>query len=114
MEDLRERVAVITGGASGIGRALAERFAAEGMRLVLADLEEARSPRPSPTSGPAAPPWWAWSPTCRSPLTSTRCATSALDEFGAVHVVCNNAGVAGGGILGAPLELWRWVIDVNL
>ena len=38
----------------------------------------------------------------------------ALEAFGAVHVVCNNAGVAGGGIVDAPLELWEWVIGVNL
>src|SRR4051794_12883599 len=38
----------------------------------------------------------------------------ALEAFGAVHVVCNNAGVGGGSIVGAPLELWEWVLGVNL
>jgi NAD(P)-dependent dehydrogenase (short-subunit alcohol dehydrogenase family) len=38
----------------------------------------------------------------------------ALEAFGAVHVVCNNAGVGGGGVIGAPLELWDWVLGVNL
>jgi NAD(P)-dependent dehydrogenase (short-subunit alcohol dehydrogenase family) len=50
MRDFRERVAVVTGGASGIGRAMATRFAAEGMRLVLGDVEEAAHSR---SSGPS-------------------------------------------------------------
>jgi NAD(P)-dependent dehydrogenase (short-subunit alcohol dehydrogenase family) len=114
MEDLRGRVAVITGGASGIGRALADRCAAEGMRLVLADVE----------TGPLAA---AVADLSAAGATAIGVAADvsdagdveavrdrALDEFGAVHLVCNNAGVAGGGILGAPLELWRWTVGVNL
>jgi NAD(P)-dependent dehydrogenase (short-subunit alcohol dehydrogenase family) len=114
MEDLRERVAVVTGGASGIGRAMAERFAAEGMRLVLADVEE--RPLAAAVADLAAD-----GATVVGVVADVSVATDvdavrdrALDEFGAVHVVCNNAGVAGGGILGAPLELWQWVVGVNL
>ncbi len=114
MQDFAGKVAVITGGAGGIGRALAERFAAEGMRLVLADLEEAT------LAGTVAELTAEGATVIGVPADVSAVGDveavrdEALDAFGAVHVVCNNAGVAGGGILGAPLELWRWVIDVNL
>jgi NAD(P)-dependent dehydrogenase (short-subunit alcohol dehydrogenase family) len=114
MEELRDKVAVITGGASGIGRALAVRFAAEGMRLVLADLEEGAlvatvadlAAEGATVVGVAA------DVSALDDVEAVR--DRALDEFGAVHLVCNNAGVGGGGILDAPMALWRWVIDVNL
>jgi len=114
MEEMRDKVAVITGGAGGIGRALAERFAAEGMRLVLADLEEATLAA-TVADLAAAGATVIGVPADVSAIGDVEAVRDeALDAFGAVHVVCNNAGVAGGGILGAPLELWRWVIDVNL
>jgi NAD(P)-dependent dehydrogenase (short-subunit alcohol dehydrogenase family) len=114
MEEMRDKVAVITGGAGGIGRALAERFAAEGMRLVLADLEEATLAA-TVADLAAHGATVIGVPADVSAIGDVEAVRDeALDAFGAVHVVCNNAGVAGGGILGAPLELWRWVIDVNL
>jgi NAD(P)-dependent dehydrogenase (short-subunit alcohol dehydrogenase family) len=114
MEQLDGKVAVITGGASGIGRALAGRFAAEGMRLVLADLEEAAlAAAVTDLAGEGATVVGV--PADVSALEDVEAVRDrALDEFGAVHLVCNNAGVAGGSILGAPMALWRWVIDVNL
>jgi NAD(P)-dependent dehydrogenase (short-subunit alcohol dehydrogenase family) len=114
MHELDGKVAVITGGASGIGRALAERCAAEGMRLVLADLEEtalAATVADLAAQGATV----VGEPADVSAVADVEAVRDrALQDFGAVHLVCNNAGVAGGGILGAPLELWRWVIDVNL
>ncbi len=114
MEHVDGKVAVVTGGASGIGRAMAERFAGEGMRLVLADLEEgALAATVADLAGEGATVVGV--PADVSVLEDVEAVRDrALDEFGAVHVVCNNAGVAGGGILGAPMALWRWVIDVNL
>ena len=114
MQDFGGKVAVITGGAGGIGRALAERFAAAGMRLVLADLEEATlaATVAELTAEGATVIGVPADVSAIGDVEAVR--DEALDAFGAVHVVCNNAGVAGGGILGAPLELWRWVIDVNL
>ncbi len=114
MREFRDRVAVVTGGASGIGRAMAARFAAEGMRLVLADVEE------EPLAAAVADFETGGTPvlgvvadvSVASDVDTVR--DRALDAFGAVHVVCNNAGVGGGGIIDAPLELWEWVIGVNL
>ena len=115
MQEFRDRVAVVTGGASGIGRAMAERFAAAGMRLVLADVEES-------TLGATVAALEALGRhrtrgadrRLGRRRRRCRCATVRLAAYGAVHVVCNNAGVGGGGIVDAPLELWDWVLGVNL
>ena len=114
MEELRGRVAVVTGGASGIGRALAERFARAGMRLVLADVEEAAlAATVADLEGAGAAAIGVRADVAvAAEVDAVR--DRALDAFGAVHVVCNNAGVGGGGIIGAPLELWEWVLGVNL
>jgi NAD(P)-dependent dehydrogenase (short-subunit alcohol dehydrogenase family) len=114
VEELEGRVAVVTGGASGIGRAMAQRFAAEGMQLVLADVEE-----------PALAETVAALASDGARVIGVRCDVSvladveavrdrALDEFGAVHVVCNNAGVGGGSVATTPIEQWNWVLGVNL
>lgn len=114
MQHFDGRVAVITGGASGIGRALAYRFAAEGMKLVLADIEEpvlAATVADLSAAGASV----IGVPTDVSVLADVQeLASRTLDEFGAVHIVCNNAGVAGGTVATAPIELWDWVLGVNL
>jgi len=108
------RVAVITGGASGIGRAMAQRFAAEGMRLVLADIEEAVLVG-TVAELTAAGARVVGVPADVSILGDVEAVRErALQEFGAVHVVCNNAGVAGGTVARAPIEQWNWVMGVNL
>lgn len=115
MKDLAGRVAVVTGAASGIGLALAERFAAEKMKLVLADVEE-------PALAEAASALAARGATLVSAVTDVSraedveaLAERAYSAFGGAHVVCNNAGVSAGGpsweIL--PGE-WEWVLGVNL
>jgi NAD(P)-dependent dehydrogenase (short-subunit alcohol dehydrogenase family) len=114
VEELRDKVAVITGGASGIGRALAARFATEGMHLVLADVEAAPLAAAVADLGAGGTPVIGVVADVADAGDVAAVRDRALDEFGAVHVVCNNAGVAGGGILGAPLELWRWTVGVNL
>ncbi len=115
MRDLKGGVAVITGGASGIGRALGFRLAREGMRVVLADVEAAALER---TRGELAD---AGAEVLAVPTDVTRAedvqalAGRTLEAFGDVHVVCNNAGVAPlAPLLETRLEDWRWVIDVNI
>ena len=116
IEDLDGRVAVITGAASGLGLALAERFAADGMRLVLADVEAI-------ALGSAVDRLVEGGATAIAVPTDVTDAT-AVDElaratvnaFGTAHVVCNNAGVGGHHYptWEAPLSYWEWVLSVSL
>jgi NAD(P)-dependent dehydrogenase (short-subunit alcohol dehydrogenase family) len=116
MREFKDRVAVVTGGASGIGRAMAERFAAEGMKVVLADIEEgplAKAESEMKASGATVLAM----PTDVSKASDVEAlAKKTTDAFGAVHVLCNNAGV--GPVMGASWELteadWQWVLGVNL
>jgi NAD(P)-dependent dehydrogenase (short-subunit alcohol dehydrogenase family) len=114
MQELQGRVAVVTGGASGIGRALADRFAADGMRIVLADVEaEPLAAAVAELEGAGARAIGIEADVAvAADVEAVR--DRALAEFGAVHVVCNNAGVGGGAIIDAPLALWEWTIGVNL
>lgn len=116
MEQLEGKVAVVTGAASGIGRALVDRFAAAGMKVVLADVEAealAKAEAEVQSTGAEA----------MAVVTdvSARAGVDALAEavterFGGTHVLCNNAGVSGG--TGALWETtdrdWAWVMGVNL
>ncbi len=110
MQDFRDRVAVITGGASGIGLGMAEAFASVHMKLVLSDVRgdalEASVRRlreaGATVEGVVAD--------VRDANEVARLAERTLEHFGAVHVVCNNAGVASSSSLlwEAPLEEWDW------
>ena len=110
------RVAVVTGAASGIGLGLAERFAAEGMHVVMADVEEpALSKAAAELTGAGASVLpVATDVSDRAAVDALR--DAALSAFGAVHVVCNNAGVGGphGPLWECPPAEWDWVLGVNL
>jgi NAD(P)-dependent dehydrogenase (short-subunit alcohol dehydrogenase family) len=115
MQDLAGKTAFVTGGAGGIGFAMARAFAEAGMKVMIADIEaDALQAAVSRLS--------AFTPDIRGticdvadPASVERAAQASFDAFGRVHVVCNNAGVAaGGGIDHISLDNWRWVIDVNL
>ena len=118
MERLRGRVAVVTGAASGVGLALAHRFAEEGMHVVLSDVEEAPLHRAS--EGLVKEGGSAIGIPCdvRSPDSVDALRDAVLAEFGAVHLVCNNAGVArapgGGPMWDYDLNDWSWILSVNL
>lgn len=116
MDTLTGKVAVVTGAASGIGNALARRFAADGMRVVLADIE-------APALDAAAEAMRAEGADVLAVVTDTslRESVDALAErtvshFGAVHVVCNNAGVGSRGLklVDVPERDMDWVLGVNL
>jgi NAD(P)-dependent dehydrogenase (short-subunit alcohol dehydrogenase family) len=110
------RVAVVTGAASGIGLGLAERFAAERMHVVLADVEEpalAKAAAELAGAGASVLPV-VTDVSDRAAVDALR--DAALSAFGAVHVVCNNAGVGGphGPLWECPPGEWDWVLGVNL
>jgi NAD(P)-dependent dehydrogenase (short-subunit alcohol dehydrogenase family) len=115
MKDLQGKVAVITGGASGIGRAVADRAAAEGMKIVLGDIEEGPLKEAvNELTGRGAEALGLV--TDVADAASVRALRDgALDRFGAVHLVHNNAGIGlGGPIWEVSEEDWRWILGVNL
>ena len=112
MQIAKEQVAVVTGGASGIGLALARALAAEGCSLVIADIEQsaiktALDQLPAGTLGV---------PTDVSKVSDVEAlAAATLERFGRVDILCNNAGVSTFNRLEhQTLEDWRWVLEVNL
>jgi NAD(P)-dependent dehydrogenase (short-subunit alcohol dehydrogenase family) len=115
MERLNDRVAVVTGAASGIGLALSERFAAEGMRVVMADIETTALETAAEAVRAKAPAVLAVRVDVSRADEVERLARETYAAFGAAHVVCNNAGVA---VLAAVHEQsladWQWVMGVNL
>src|SRR5580692_5949492 len=115
MEQLRGKVAVITGAASGIGRAVATRAAAEGMKVVLADIEE-NALKEAADELAAGGAEVVAAVTDVSDVASVReLRDRTLREFDAVHLVHNNAGVGTGGpIWDVPEQDWRWILGVNL
>ncbi|MBV8302753.1 MAG: SDR family NAD(P)-dependent oxidoreductase [Acidimicrobiia bacterium] len=115
MHELTGKVAVVTGAASGIGNAVATRLAGEGMKVVLADIEEgplADAEKQLEDAGAAV---------LAVPTDVTKAdqvdalAAKTFEAFGTVHVVHNNAGVAAGGPMWTLTEAdWQWVLGVNL
>jgi NAD(P)-dependent dehydrogenase (short-subunit alcohol dehydrogenase family) len=115
MQDLSGKVAFITGGASGIGLSMAQAFGAEGMSVMLADIEPEALERAVAglrerqirAEGVVAD--------VASRASILAAAGATIAAFGKVHVVCNNAGVGAGGMMDqvTPSD-WDWVIDVNL
>ena len=114
MRDFNDKVAVVTGAANGIGRAIAEHCVAEGMKVVLADVNGELLSQVALELGEAGA-------TVLPILTDVSEATSVenlaqktIEEFGAVHLLFNNAGVTRGSVATGSLAEWQWVLGVNL
>ena len=115
MQDFENRVAVVTGGASGIGNALARRFASSGMRVVLVDVEEAALSRAAEALEAGGTEVLARCVDVSDADAMDALANAVLERFGAVHVVCNNAGVgAGGPMWELTTEDWEFAMRPNL
>lgn len=115
MQELSGKVAVITGGGSGIGKALAIRFASEAMKVVLADIDavKLRAVEVELAEGGAEVLTVVCDTSTEAQVQALAAAT--LDRFGAAHVLCNNAGVVGmGDPWRGPISGWDWVMGINL
>lgn len=110
LPDLNGRVAVVTGGASGIGLGIARQLKFEGAHVIIADIEEGALHKAATELG-AMPVV-----TDVSDAASVDAlAKEALNEFGAVHIVCNNAGIGPmAAVADLTLDDWKWMIGVNL
>jgi len=115
MEDLKGRVAVVTGAASGIGAGIARACAEQGMRVVLADVELAPAEKIARELGDAGAPAFAVRTDVTVPGDLEALADAAFARFGAADVLFNNAGVAQGGVIWEFTAAdWEWLIHVNL
>lgn len=115
MKDMRGKTAFITGGASGLGFAMAEAFGNEGMNVMIADIEPAaaREKVEALKARQIRAEFVEVDVTSRDSL--RKGAIETLAKFGKVHLVANNAGIGAGGQIGSvPEGDWDWVIDVNL
>lgn len=115
MDSFEGKVAVVTGAASGIGRALAGRFAAAGASVVLADVEAGPLEQAAAELAGGGATVLAVPTDVRHGESVDALRDAALDRFGAVHVLCNNAGVSTGGRLWEhSTDDWEWLLGVNL
>ena len=115
MSEIKGRVAFVTGGASGLGLAMARTFLARGARVMLADRDEEGL-----TRAVADLSYYLifYSAVCRDAADVEHviaASQATIEHFGKVHIVANNAGGGKGGQPGEiPLEDWRWIVDINL
>ncbi len=115
MKEFKDKVAVITGAASGIGFGIAERCAQEGMKVVLAGINQENLIRAEESLKPTGATTLCVQADVSKFEDIESLAAKTLDAFGAVHLLVNNAGVgAGGSAWESTLADWQWVIGVNL
>lgn len=108
-------MAVVTGAASGIGKGMAQRFAKEGMKVVMADVEKEALANAETELKKDGGQVSSFLCDVSDPKQVEGLAKHARETFGAVDILCNNAGVSSGGLLwDTPLDEWKWVIGVNL
>jgi NAD(P)-dependent dehydrogenase (short-subunit alcohol dehydrogenase family) len=110
LPDLVGKVAVVTGGASGIGKGIAARLVAEGAQVIIADIQRDAMEATAAELGTEA-----IQTDVSDPGSVDALARAVLDRYGAVHVVCNNAGIGPlAPVADLTLDDWRWMIGVNL
>jgi NAD(P)-dependent dehydrogenase (short-subunit alcohol dehydrogenase family) len=115
MDQFARRTAVVTGAASGIGLSIVEAFAAEGMRVVMADVDEENLRLHATRLAEGGAEVHAIAVDVRDPEAVERVGEAAIERFGKLHVAVNNAGVVNGGYSWEiPLDDWHRVIDIDL
>ena len=115
MQELDGRVALITGGGGGIGRAIALTLAGEGMRVVVADVERDAAEAVAAELAASGAEASAETVDVSDPAAVEALAERCDERYGGVDVLCNHAGVVGPTPIGpASLDNWRWVLDVNV
>jgi NAD(P)-dependent dehydrogenase (short-subunit alcohol dehydrogenase family) len=116
MKELRGRTAVVTGGASGIGKALAKAFLAEGMNVVVADVEEGALESAVADLGASGGNVSGHRTDVSDAESVQELAEAVFSQHGACHVLCNNAGVGVGNskVWETTVNDWRWVHGVNV
>lgn len=117
MDELRDKVAVVTGAASGIGRALAARFARDGMKVVLADIDTAALERAAKEISSEGADVLAVRTDVANRASIDDLAAATIAHFGTPNLLCNNAGVTAA--MGRPIwettdHDWEWMVGVNL
>jgi NAD(P)-dependent dehydrogenase (short-subunit alcohol dehydrogenase family) len=114
MKEFRDKVAVITGAASGIGRAIAERCVREGMAVVLADIEQPALDNACHKLASRGAKVVAIRTDVSRAEDIEALAQKTLEQFGVVHLLVNNAGVGSGAVAMGTLADWQWTLGVNL
>lgn len=114
MQEFSNKIAVVTGASSGIGRALALESARQGMRVVIADVDEAGLDETARLLEDLGSPALCVPTDVTRPESVDALADAAYERFGAVHLLCNNAGViVGGASWEIPIEDYQWILGVN-
>jgi NAD(P)-dependent dehydrogenase (short-subunit alcohol dehydrogenase family) len=114
---LQDRVAVVTGAGSGIGKVAARLFAVEGARVVVADIDAGAAEATAATIEAGGGAASAVAADVAAEAGARRIVDAAMDRYGALHVVFNNAGIFpadDGGVLDTPPDTWANVLQVNL
>ena len=114
MKQLEDKVAIITGGASGIGKAIAELFVKQGAKVVLADIDEKLGNQVINNLGEGNVIFI--KADTSNPADCKKIVDTAIENFGALHIAVNNAGIGGESAFVGDLSIeeWKKVIDINL
>jgi NAD(P)-dependent dehydrogenase (short-subunit alcohol dehydrogenase family) len=116
MKDLKNKIAVVTGAASGIGRGMAEAFIDSGMKVVLADIEQGALEETAHSLLAIGADVYPVVTDVSKPDQVENLAQRTFDKYGAVHILCNNAGVSvrSANCWTSSLDDWNWILGVNL
>ena len=113
---LQNKVAIVTGGGSGIGRSVALAYAVEGAKVVVSDVQEKEGLETVELIKQAGGEAFFFTADVSSPADNEALVHAAVETYGALHIACNNAGIGGAAapVGEYPIEAWDKVIAINL